>query len=189
MAQPPSNSGIQQTYTWRQQLSNQIGFARQPPSFCRSAQHPTVLAPINSCQELKIKVDSLDCVAIEGILVDVFMKYTLQFWRTCLSEAVLSRRHRLLIKQQILTAGEWGKLGIAPPQAGHTMREAARCLKPERTLPYDTTLKEQVIRQQYALYEAKVKDTRKQKDFPTHIIQRVEAAAYQSLQHNYLING
>ncbi|PLW37836.1 hypothetical protein PCANC_21688 [Puccinia coronata f. sp. avenae] len=152
MAQPPSNSGIQQTYTWRQHLSNQIGFARQPPSFCRSAQHPTVLALINSCQELKIKVDSLDCVAIEGILVDVFMKYTLQFWRTCLSEAVLSRRHRLLIKQQILTA-------------------------------------EQVIRQQYALYEAKVKDTRKRKDFPTHIVQRVEAAAYQSLQHNYLING
>jgi hypothetical protein len=61
--------------------------------------------------------------------------------------------------------------------------------KPERTLPYDTTLKEQVIRQQYALYEAKVKDTRKRKDFPTHIVQRVEAAAYQSLQHNYLING
>ncbi|PLW25127.1 hypothetical protein PCASD_26716 [Puccinia coronata f. sp. avenae] len=146
-------------------MSNQIGFARQPPSFCRSAQHPTVLALINSCQELKIKVDSLDCVAIEGILMDVFMKYTLQFWRTCLSEAVLSRRHRLLIKQQILTAGEWGKLGIAPPQA------------------------EQVIRQQYALYEAKVKDTRKRKDFPTHIVQRVEAAAYQSLQHNYLING
>ncbi|PLW28190.1 hypothetical protein PCASD_24045 [Puccinia coronata f. sp. avenae] len=144
MAQPPSNSGIQQTYTWRQQLSNQIGFARQPPSFCRSAQHP---------MELKIKVDSLDCVAIEGILVDVFMKYTLQFRRTCLLEAVLSRRHRLLIKQQILTAGEWGKLGIAPPQA------------------------EQVIRQQYALYEAKVKDTRKRKDFPTHIVQRVEAAA------------
>ncbi|PLW23462.1 hypothetical protein PCANC_27918 [Puccinia coronata f. sp. avenae] len=73
------DNGIQQTYTWRQQLSNQIGFARQPPSFCRSAQHPTVLALINSCQELKIKVDSLDCVAIEGILVDVFMKYTLQF--------------------------------------------------------------------------------------------------------------
>ncbi|PLW27290.1 hypothetical protein PCANC_26104 [Puccinia coronata f. sp. avenae] len=139
MAQPPSNSGIQQTYTWRQQLSNQIGFARQPPSFCRSAQHPT---------ELKIKVDSLDCVAIEGILVDVFMKYTLQFRRTCFTTP----------------SGSYHARGSKMP-------------KPERTLPYDTTLKEQVIRQQYTLYEAKVKDTRKRKDFPTHIVQRVEAAA------------
>ncbi|PLW43762.1 hypothetical protein PCANC_11309 [Puccinia coronata f. sp. avenae] len=39
MAQPPSNSSsIQRAYAWQQRLSNQIGFARRPQSFCRSAQ-------------------------------------------------------------------------------------------------------------------------------------------------------
>jgi hypothetical protein len=68
-------------------------------------------------------------------------------------------------------------------QSGSDHARGSKAPKPERTRPCDTALNERVIRQQYALYEAEVENTRKRKDLPAHIVQRVEAAAEQSSQH------
>ncbi|PLW17654.1 hypothetical protein PCASD_09895 [Puccinia coronata f. sp. avenae] len=142
---------------------------------------------ISSCQEHKIEVGSPDYAAIEAILMDVFMKYTLEFLRENLlvggrpltpppdfsSNSDSSRR--------VNGAGS-GEHHHAS-QSGSDHARGSKAPKPERTRPCDTALNERVIRQQYALYEAEVENTRKRKDLPAHIVQRVEAAAEQSSQH------
>ncbi|KAH9464869.1 hypothetical protein MJO28_001424 [Puccinia striiformis f. sp. tritici] len=137
---------------------------------------------ITSCEENKIVIGSPDYLTAESVLMDVFMKYTLEFIR-----------ENLLVGGRPLTPPpEFGPAtdpsrqqnGTSTgEQASRTSNNRSKDPKPERTRPCDTALNERVIRQQYALYDAAVDNTRKRKDLPGHIVQRVETAAQQCSEH------
>ncbi|KAA1098405.1 hypothetical protein PGT21_034829 [Puccinia graminis f. sp. tritici] len=138
---------------------------------------------ITSCQENNIEIGSPDYLAVESVLMDVFMKYTLEFIR-----------ENLLVDGRPLTPPPEfsepsrrvnGTGSGDQPNSHHSRSNSSRSKepKPPRTRPCDTALNERVIRQQYALYDAAVENTRKRKDLPGHIVQRIEAAAEQSTKH------
>ncbi|OAV93355.1 hypothetical protein PTTG_27316 [Puccinia triticina 1-1 BBBD Race 1] len=140
---------------------------------------------ISSCQENNIEIGSPDFLTLESILMDVFIKYTLEFIR-----------ENLLVDSRPLTpppefadssrpvngdgSGEQQTSHHSQPSSSRNNKEP---IKPTLTRPCDTALNERVIRQQYALYDAAVENTRKRKDLPGHIIQRLETAAQQSSEH------
>jgi len=106
------------------------------------------------------------------------MKYTLEFLR-----------ENLLVGGRPVTppAEFSGDASRAMNGTGGRSEESAGrskgLAKTGQTRPCDTALNERVIRQQYALCEAAIENTRKRKDLPGHIQQRVLAAADQASDH------
>ncbi|POV99294.1 hypothetical protein PSHT_13601 [Puccinia striiformis] len=134
---------------------------------------------ITSCEENKIVIGSPDYLTAESVLMDVFMKYTLEFIR----ENLLVGGRPLTPPPEFGPATDQVNGTSTGEQASRTSNNRSKDPKPERTRPCDTALNERVIRQQYALYDAAVDNTRKRKDLPGHIVQRVETAAQQCSEH------
>ncbi|KNZ62968.1 hypothetical protein VP01_1200g3 [Puccinia sorghi] len=141
---------------------------------------------ITSCLENAIEIGSPDYLTLESVLMDVsilpflvFMKYTLEFLR-----------ENLLVGGRPLTPpAEFSTDPYRPVNGTDSGEQRSqkdgrnKVAKPAMTRPCDTALNERVIRQQYALCEADIENTRKRKDLPGHILQRVQAATDQSSNH------
>lgn len=135
---------------------------------------------IDSCQANHIQVGSHEFRIVESILMDVFMKYTLEFIR----ENLLVEGLPLAAPPEFATTSESSRRVNGSSHHNNHRSGSSRNthqVKPPITRPSDTALNDRVIRQQYALYEAAVGNTRKRKDFTGHIAQRVEGAAQESI--------
>jgi len=135
---------------------------------------------VASCHENKVEIGSPDFLALEAVLMDVFMKYTLEFLR----ENLLVGGRPVTPPAELSGDGS----GAVNGTGGRSEQQAAGgrskgLAKTGQTRPCDTALNERVIRQQYALCEAAIENTRKRKDLPGHIQQRVLAAADQASDH------
>ncbi|WAQ87512.1 hypothetical protein PtA15_8A416 [Puccinia triticina] len=100
-----------------------------------------------------IVIGSPDFLTLKSIIMDVFQKYAVKFIR-----------ENLLAASRPLTP---------PPEFPDSSRSVMRY----------SLINEGMIRQQSALYDAAVENTRKSKDLPAHILRRIEAAARQSSEH------
>ncbi|MBW0550135.1 hypothetical protein O181_089850 [Austropuccinia psidii MF-1] len=138
---------------------------------------------IKACQDNQIEIGSEDAKLVESILLDVFMKYTLEFMR----------ENFLVEGRPIDPSPEFATSDSSRHPNGMVEKPATKSHhrkkndKQPPTRPCDTALNERVIRQQYALYDAAVGNTRKRKDLAAHILQRVEEAAQKANEN--LQNG
>lgn len=138
---------------------------------------------LDSCQANHIQVGSHEFRIVESILIDVFMKYTLEFIR----ENLLVEGLPLAAPPEFATTSQSSRSLVNGNSSHHqnnhrpSSNRNTKDSKQPMTRPCDTALNERVIRQQYALYDAAVGNTRKRKDFTGHIAQRVDQAAQESI--------
>ncbi|CAH7685489.1 hypothetical protein BY996DRAFT_4575093 [Phakopsora pachyrhizi] len=160
----------------------QIKFENQSKydNFVQKLKSQLISFSNQACEENNVAIDSSDSKEVEAILMEVFMKYTLEFMR----------ENMLVGGQKIQPSAEFSANGSKSQnnpdstqyhlQLTQSKSGKRKVDKEPLTKPCDTSLNERVIRQQYALYDAAVGNTRKRKDLPVHIKQQVEQATKQA---------
>ncbi|EGG04786.1 uncharacterized protein MELLADRAFT_72297 [Melampsora larici-populina 98AG31] len=128
-----------------------------------------------SCLCNGIRLGSSDAKVIEEVIFDVFLKHTIELMRPNLSISGLP----------IPAPPDFQSLSKPQPNPTKPTTTTTTSLSGQ-TKPIDASLTERVVRQQYAVNEAAVDNSRKRKGLPNHLISLVNSSVD---QHRSQLDG